>query len=429
MRPANSLVTIFEDIVLIPSWPKGEAERRRLQALGYRYLCTHSAGFHPPLGLTAYAKPLAEFSEFVNYYQGFGGCYFNFFAVDKTLRVFCYAEQIISSRHVADIELVGDLGIPIADQAGDRVTPRTRPIEASSSTVAPAPAPLPPRRPKMARHERPSAAGAVKRLDDFTRQVLAEANASGNVLKLSSQLSEEDYERVDAVLRKIGGRWNRSKGGHVFPFPIEDMIAEAVASSSFVDRKQDLQLFETPPDRCETMVDRLNVQPGDLALEPSAGTGRLVRALKRRGALVTAVEIDPTNAASLAPLCDNLEVGDFLAFVDRCATLFDVIAMNPPFTRGQDMAHVQAAFRLLKPGGRLSAIVSESAFHRDTRQAGAFRAWLKEIGADVEAIEAGAFSKSGTVVATRMIVATAPAEPVPAPIKASYDYGPLFARL
>jgi predicted RNA methylase len=422
MQPANSLSDVFEDVLLIPSYPNGEIDRSRLQKLGYRYLSIHSARFHAPMGQTAYAKPRPEFKEFVLYYEDFGGCYFNLFAVENKTVVYCQADQIISSRRVAEIAVITDLGIVVDTQPAKPAA--ASPAQATGDISLPAPPP-PPRRQK-AKDARPSAAGAVKRLDNFTRQVLSTATAEGNVLKLSGQLTSEDYERINAVLIKMGGRWNRGKGGHVFPFPVSDLLETAIASSTFVDRKQDLQLFETPLDRCEAMVDQLEITPGDLALEPSAGTGRLVSALKRRGAIVTAVEIDPTNADSLKGKCDELHVGDFLAFAEQCQQRFHVIAMNPPFTRGQDMAHVLAAFDLLAPGGRLVAIVSESVFVRDSRDALQFRAWLQRSGASIEAIGAGTFAKSGTAAKTRMIALSAPAVAVTKRAPAPVDCGPLF---
>jgi predicted RNA methylase len=418
MKPANSLSLVFADIVLIPSFPKGEIERQRLQSLGYHYLCVPRSGFDPSPGRTAYAKPMPAYAEFVEYYEMFGGCYFQLIGFDDLMVIWCKGDQIISQRRVAEIEPVRDLGISTTLDCSPVVEKQV--CSSVTATLTPAVK----RKPAS---PRPTAAGAVKKLDDFTRGVLAAATAEGNVLRLSSQLSPDEYDRINGILQKMGGRWNRGKGGHVFPFPVADLLAEAVSSSSFIDRKQNLQLFETPVERCTTMVERLGVQPGELALEPSAGTGRLVAELVKRGAKVTAVELDPTNAESLHGKCEELHVGDFMTFAGRCTKRFHVIAMNPPFTRGQDMEHVQAAFELLRPGGRLVAIVSGGIFQKDGGQPGRFKDWLNSIGAEIEAIPPGEFAESGTPVATSMVVIRAPdsmKKRVPV-----YDYGPLFASL
>lgn len=48
--------------------------------------------------------------------------------------------------------------------------------------------------------------------------------------------------------------------------------------------------------------------------------------------------------------------------------MFDVIVMNPPFDRGRDCDHVRHAFRFLKPGGKLVAVMSALAEFRDDRR-------------------------------------------------------------
>jgi predicted RNA methylase len=88
----------------------------------------------------------------------------------------------------------------------------------------------------------------------------------------------------------------------------------------------------------DTVVDpRLD---GLRVLEPSAGKGNLVRALRDAGAEVTAIELDPVRAEALGCQCvDFLEYAAKLGPGDH----FDVCVMNPPYEKDQDLAHILAA--------------------------------------------------------------------------------------
>lgn len=59
---------------------------------------------------------------------------------------------------------------------------------------------------------------------------------------------------------------------------------------------------------------------------------------------------------------------------------YDRILMNPPFERLQDVDHVKKAYDHLKEGGRVIAIMGESAFFNSTKKAVEFRDWLEEVG-------------------------------------------------
>lgn len=92
---------------------------------------------------------------------------------------------------------------------------------------------------------------------------------------------------------------------------------------------------------------------------------------------------------------------------------YDRIVMNPPFSDGRDIAHVQHAYNLLKPGGRIVAIMGESAFFNSNKKAQAFREWLEERGATNEKLPEGSFMDPSlpvnTGVSARMVVIDKPA--------------------
>ena len=240
--------------------------------------------------------------------------------------------------------------------------------------------------------------------------VLSLATVDGMTVRLvGPQLDRKLYQAVDKVLTALGGKWDRRQGGHVFPFDPAEHIARALGTGEAVHRKNTLQFFQTPAALAERMARMAGIERGDLVLEPEAGHGRLVAPALALGARVIAIEIDPVNVATLKALTTEVVIqADFLVWAPDQQPRFDVALMNPPFTAGQDIDHIRAAWRLLAPGGRLVSICSESSFASRTRKAQDFRDWASSIGAEVEVLPAGTFSESGTPVTSRLIFATSP---------------------
>ncbi|MCK5606450.1 DUF3560 domain-containing protein [Candidatus Pacearchaeota archaeon] len=156
------------------------------------------------------------------------------------------------------------------------------------------------------------------------------------------------------------------------------------------------QLFPTPPDLAAKIVDYANIIPGDTILEPSAGTGALVKAMNEAnsGGTVTTIEINQALSDALQPLSDNNICDDFLncnGNLDK----FDKIIMNPPFINGADIKHINHALQYLKPGGVLVAICANG-----PRQQKAF----KDTADHWEDLPAGTFKNAGTNVNTALMV-------------------------
>lgn len=163
--------------------------------------------------------------------------------------------------------------------------------------------------------------------------------------------------------------------------------------------------FPTPPAVIARMLDHANIRHGMSVLEPSAGDGAIVAAIE-------ALELDNFIVAyEIAPqLCEVLQMRGFDArpfdfTLQRPGQMkYDRVLMNPPFERLRDIDHVRHAFEFLASGGRLVAIMSPGAFFRQDNKAQEFRAWLDDLGAEVQDIEAGAFKESGTDIATKLVI-------------------------
>ena len=175
------------------------------------------------------------------------------------------------------------------------------------------------------------------------------------------------------------------------------------------------QLFPTPPELAARMVELANIMDGDRVLEPSAGTGRLVQAVRNTGASVhiVAVEISHPLAKQLHAINEQIsdvpqEVEvisrDFLelkpgAGSDGCIGAFDAVVMNPPFVGAQDIKHIRHALAMVKPGGRLVALCANG-----PRQQEQLRPLVDQYRGEWENLPGGSFSESGTGVNVALLM-------------------------
>lgn len=230
--------------------------------------------------------------------------------------------------------------------------------------------------------------------------------------------------------------------------------------------------FPTPRPAIDEMLDRADIQPGHKVLEPSAGKGDILDAIKERhpDAEAHGLELNNELHGILQAKGHEAEQGNFLdmkprdfhtygdtfrapdgavgimrghpsgtangrirlvdedgkpvgsQYYDRSALTpvkqngtrsgYDRIVMNPPFENGQDMAHVQHAYEHLKPGGRMVAITSEGPFSRSDSKSQAFRDWLDSVGGVHEQMPEGSFAGPDafrqTGVRTRMVTIDKP---------------------
>jgi hypothetical protein len=88
--------------------------------------------------------------------------------------------------------------------------------------------------------------------------------------------------------------------------------------------------------------------------------------------------------------------------------VYDRVVMNPPFDRLRDVDHVHHALRFLRPGGRLVAIMSQSAEFSEERKAVAFRAEVEAWGGRWRDLPEGSFRELGTNVNTCLLTVDRP---------------------
>jgi hypothetical protein len=169
--------------------------------------------------------------------------------------------------------------------------------------------------------------------------------------------------------------------------------------------------FPTPRPAIDEMLNRADIQDGHDVLEPSAGKGDIMDGIRDRhpGANTLGIEIDST----LRDIVKKKQhtVADDTDFLQHKGE-YDRILMNPPFEKMADVDHVRHAYTLLKPGGRMVAIMSESPFFNSQNKAAEFRNWLEQVGGEAEQMEEGSFAGPDafrqTGVRTRMVTITKP---------------------
>ena len=245
----------------------------------------------------------------------------------------------------------------------------------------------------------------AKRIDGDVLVALRQAKTEGNGLWLAGQLDRKLYVKVNKVLEALGGTWNKKAKRHVFDGEADDLLGDVLTTGEYVDMKQEFQFFETPGILAERMCQAADVRPGVTVLEPSAGRGGIANEARRLGANVHCIEVQPALADELARQAFNVIIGDFLSIgIPSADCLYDVVAMNPPFCRSQDLAHVRHAYDFLAQGGRLVAIMGMGWTFRQDRKATEFREWLKARRRwEMEELPAGTFRASGTMVNTVMV--------------------------
>jgi len=254
------------------------------------------------------------------------------------------------------------------------------------------------------------------KIQDNILAILAECRTEGNVAYLpGAQLDRKTYLVVNDCLESIGGKWNRKAKGHTFDGDAAELLEALVATGETTKAKSDRQIFQyfpTPPNLAAQVCEIAELNAHSRVLEPSAGEGALIKAmLPYTPQSVYAVEINGAMVPALNALNDALdtivvaECGDFLGLGLAEKISVNRVVMNPPFTKQQDIIHVMEAWKVLRPGGILVAIMSPSPWFRDNRLSTGFREWASEANAEVFDVPEGAFKASGTNIRTKIIKA------------------------
>jgi phospholipid N-methyltransferase len=154
------------------------------------------------------------------------------------------------------------------------------------------------------------------------------------------------------------------------------------------------QLFPTPPEIAAKMVEYAEINKNHRVLEPSAGTGNILRAIGNAPDKV-AIEINEEVAKQCCNVSGlHLIIGDFLEQNGNLGK-FDRVIMNPPFNNAEDIKHIKHAITFLKPDGILVALCANGSRQNEI---------LKPLADHWEVLPAGSFKKTGTNVNVALMI-------------------------
>lgn len=244
------------------------------------------------------------------------------------------------------------------------------------------------------------------------------------VMLPEGKLERKTYEEVAKRLEGIGGKWTRKAGGFIFSHNPTELLAQ-VQGGAEINLKKEFQFFATPPELADYLVELAEIDNTDWVLEPSAGQGAIIEAIRRAAptCMITAVELMKENFEVLKNKhggdelleMHELDFFEYKKYVGKSVAPtvgnavppkkgFDVIIANPPFSKNQDIDHVLAMYDVLAYRGRLVSVTSTH-WERSLRKKEAdFKRFLEQVGAEIYDIEAGTFAESGTQVGGKIVV-------------------------
>lgn len=259
------------------------------------------------------------------------------------------------------------------------------------------------------------------RIDETTLQVLYRLETTPDLfgeprvhIRIAGQLDRALYTKVNKVLEACGGKWSRHHKAHLLENDALQQLETAIVNGE-VSTRRDVGFFETPKPLAKQLVAMADVQPGHVVLEPSAGTGRIVDAIRAAGGDYIFCERDELMRSYLWKRKDAL-VGyhsdnDFLDLPIAGPYALDRVVMNPPFCKvgkGDHLDHVRHAFAMLMAGGPskqrgdkilVSVLPAGVKFRTDRRHA-EFREWFVSEAGELTDLPDGSFKASGTGVRT-----------------------------
>src|SRR5580765_1862937 len=183
--------------------------------------------------------------------------------------------------------------------------------------------------------------------------------------------SRDSYDALETAVNKYLLETMTAKAALPVPATLKELrqlLSRLPSQTSRTQEQIEFQQFSTPPTIAFIASRLMDLQPGDIVVEPSAGTASLAIWPRLAGARVICNEINPRRQALLkdvlgfetfgldAEMLDDVLPGE----IDPTA-----IIMNPPFTgtggrvvmhrNKYGLLHIDSALRRLREGGRLVA--------------------------------------------------------------------------
>ena len=178
------------------------------------------------------------------------------------------------------------------------------------------------------------------------------------------QGKKEILERVNEIMGILGGVKSSEYKTYInykFDYNPQKVFEDVIFHGAMPDQKTH-QFYPTPEIISEYVIRTADVKENDKVLEPSAGRGNLLKFLPSNISKhnITCIEISEIFSKILLTKYPNTLNTDFLKWSEKALQTnkrYDKIIMNPPFSDGRCVAHIQAAAKLLNAKGRLVAVL------------------------------------------------------------------------
>ena len=124
-------------------------------------------------------------------------------------------------------------------------------------------------------------------------------------------------------------------------------------------KRRESDFYATPLKTVYSLLSNYSeIYSEDLILEPSAGNGNIIEALRSVGYdnYIEAVEIRPEEFGNLYPIASAVSCCDYLT--EFTGEGYDVIIGNPPYSLAQEF--IDKSLGILRPGGRLIFLLRTS---------------------------------------------------------------------
>lgn len=233
------------------------------------------------------------------------------------------------------------------------------------------------------------------KVDADVIEILKGVETDGNKLRITQRLDRTVYQKVNKTLSGLGGKWSSKEKAHIFEKDVSEIIRQIVETGEYKDLRADFQFFPTPAELAKKVVELAKIRDGESCLEPSAGRGGIAQFMPG----CDCIELNSENADYLRAHGFNVIHDDFMTFKPKKD--YDVIVMNPPFCKGQAVAHVRKAIQISKRC--VIAITDNGVTFRNDKATIEFRELVKSYGGTIDPIETGAFKEAGTMVNTVII--------------------------
>jgi len=231
-------------------------------------------------------------------------------------------------------------------------------------------------------------------------EILQNSTTNGNELFLQGTLDRKDYVATNKVIEACGGNWNKKSKSHVFPTDAEERLEQILLTGEVEIPKDEFEYFPTPSSVVNRLVELSEAKPGMKMLEPEAGQGAIAIPFRELGCDVSCYELSEANFNVLKSLNFNVIQADFLQIEPE--EKYDLIVMNPPFSKQQDIKHVLHAYKFLNPNGILVSVMCGNVLWRDNKLTKDFREFISTNGS-VEKLPEQSFKSSGTNVGTVIV--------------------------